>query len=282
MATGIVSIAAVDHGYRGVSGALAIVAAVMLAVLVAMAVARLRPDFGDLDSVLQLFTFVAACAVVGTRLHWSQHVHATLGLAAGLAWLGLGALAVQLMWRLGWKTLRDKARGGWELASVATSGLAILAADAGYQRLAVALLGVAVLVYLVVTGLVIWHIVREPAQELQPDVWILMGAAAIATLAGDHIHQAGVVEIWPVTVVTWGVATAWIPALAVVMVKLRRGNWWAMVFPLGMYSSATFATAVEMNWHWLTVVSAVFCWIALAAWLTVLVISARNRTLSVC
>ena len=87
----------------------------------------------------------------------------------------------------------------------------------------------------------------EPtAPELrQPDVWILMGGAAIATLAGDHIHEAGVEAIRPVTVVTWVVASLWIPVLVAVSVRLRAGNWWAAVFPLGMYSSATFATAVE-------------------------------------
>src|SRR3954465_5631469 len=33
-----------------------------------------------------------------------------------------------------------------------------------------------------------------------------------------------------------------------------------------MYSSATYATAVETGWQWLTIVSVVFFWIAFAAW----------------
>jgi hypothetical protein len=50
------------------------------------------------------------------------------------------------------------------------------------------------------------------------------------------------------------------------------------VFPLGMYCSATFATAVETGWHPLTTMSLVFFWIALAAWLlTALVTSLRFR-----
>ena len=48
---------------------------------------------------------------------------------------------------------------------------------------------------------------------------------------------------------------------------MRDGNWWAAVFPLGMYSSATFATAVETGWHPLMTISLVFLWIAFAAWL---------------
>jgi tellurite resistance protein TehA-like permease len=242
-----------------------------LAGLVVAAMIRLRPDFEDLDVPLQLFTFVAACAVVGARLQWSAVAHATLGIAAALAWLGLAALTVQLVWRHRWIGLRDRARGGWELASVATSGLSILAADSGYPWLAVALLALSVCVYGLMTGLVIWRAGHDPtaAELMQPDIWILMGGVAIATLAGDHIHKAGLEEIRPVTIVTWAVASLWIPPLVVVSVWVRAGNWWAAVFPLGMYSSATFATARETGWRWLTTVSLVFFWIAFAAWIIV-------------
>ena len=271
MATGIVSIAAVDHGYHIISGVLACVAAVLLAALVVLAIMRLRPDFDDLDVPLQLFTFVAACAVVGTRLPSAPVTHASLGIAAALAWLGLAMPTVRLLWRHRWIGLRDRARGGWELASVATSGLAILAADSGYAWLAIALLALAICVYGVMTGLVVWRTCHDPsAPELrQPDIWILMGGIAIATLAGDHIHEAGVEAIRPVTVVTWVIASLWIPLVAVVSVRLRAGNWWAAVFPLGMYSSATYATAVETGWQSLITVSLVFFWIGLASWLIV-------------
>lgn len=84
------------------------------------------------------------------------------------------------------------------------------------------------------TSLVLWRLVHEPSAPdlLEPDMWIVMGGAAIATLAGDHIHKAGVEDIRPVTVVTWIVASLWIPLLVVASVRLRRGNWWAAVFPL--------------------------------------------------
>ena len=155
------------------------------------------------------------------------------------------------------------------MASVATSGLAIVAADVGLVGLAIGLLVLAVCLYSVVTGLVLWRVVHEPSEsELsQPDAWILMGGAAIATLAGDHIHRAGFSDIRPVTVVTWIVASLWIPPLAAATVRMRDGNWWAAVFPLGMYSSATFATAVETGWHPLMTISLAFLWIAFAAWL---------------
>ena len=68
MATGIVSIAAADHGFLGISDALLVIAVALFAALVTVAMARLRPDFDDLDAPFQMLTFVAACAVVGTRL----------------------------------------------------------------------------------------------------------------------------------------------------------------------------------------------------------------------
>jgi tellurite resistance protein TehA-like permease len=268
MATGIVSIAAEDHGYHLISDGLVVAAAALLAVLVVAAITRLRPDFEDLDVPLQLFTFVAACAVVGTRLEASLVAHATLGVVAVLAWVGLALLTARLLWRYRWMGLRDRAHGGWELASVATSGLAVVAADSGYRWLAVGLLGLAVCIYGLMTGLVVWRLCREPSapELMQPDIWILMGGIAIATLAGDHIDKAGVEHIRAVTVVTWMAATAWIPLLVLASVRLRTGNWWAAVFPLGMYSSATYATAVEMSWRSLTTISLAFFWTAFTAW----------------
>ena len=49
------------------------------------------------------------------------------------------------------------------------------------------------------------------------------------------------------------------------------GVWWAFVFPLGMYSAASFAMAVELGQRSLLTVSLVFFWDALAAWLVVVV-----------
>ena len=273
MATGIVSIAAADHGYRGISDVLIVLAAALLAALAILGIVRLRLDLRDLDVPLMLFTFVAACAVVGTRLQWSA-----LGAVGAVVWLALAGLAARLLWRHRWTGLRDRARGGWELASVATSGLAIVAADGGWRVPAVVLLAVALCVYLAMTGLILWRACHDPvAPELrQPDIWIVMGGAAIATLAGDHIYGAGVEAIKPVTVLTWIVASLWIPLLVGWSVRLRDGNWWAAVFPLGMYSSATYASAVETGWHALTTMSLVFFWIAFAAWLLTCGVAVRD------
>jgi len=183
----------------------------------------------------------------------------------------LAPVVVRRMWRDRGPALRDGAHGGWELASVATSGLSILMADLRVVFWALVLWVIAMVVYLVMTGLIVWRAVHDPSAPglVRPDIWILMGGAAIATLAGDHIHKAGLTMVWPVTVVTWIVATAWIPPVVYVCITRRVGLVWAAVFPLGMYSSATDATAVETGWTWLRSVSLVFFWIALVAWVIV-------------
>ena len=281
MATGIVSIAAVDHGFGVISDALIVLAAVALPVLIVAAATAWRREswnLRDLDVALRLCTYIAACAVVGARL--AEH-RIVLWVLAGMAlqgWLSLAPVVARRMWRDRGAGLRDRAHGGWELASVATSGLAIVTADLKIVFLAVLFWAIAIGVYLVMTALIVWRAVHDSsAPELvQPDIWILMGGAAIATLAGDHIHKAGLQSVRPVTVVTWVVATAWIPPLIYVTPqRFRRrrelppGLWWAAVFPLGMYSSATYAMAVETGWQWLTTVSLGFFWIAFAAWLIV-------------
>lgn len=271
MATGIVSIAALDHGYGFVSEVLIVLAAIALPMLIVAAASAWRREsweLGNLDVALPLCTYIAACAVVGARLAEYRIVLWALAGMALQGWASLAPVVARRLWRERGVSLRDRAHGGWELASVATSGLAILMADLQIVFLAMLFWAIALGVYLVMTGLIVWRAVNDRAapELMQPDIWILMGGAAIATLAGDHIHKAGLTTIWPVTVVTWVVATAWIPPLVYACIRCRVGLAWAAVFPLGMYSSATYATAVETGWRWLTTVSLAFFWTAFAAW----------------
>jgi tellurite resistance protein TehA-like permease len=279
MATGIVSIAAADHGYRTVSDVLVVLAVVALPVLIVMVARAWRGfDFRDPDVALGLCTYVAACAVVGARLAEYRVVPWVLAGMALQGWLSLAPLVARRMWR-DRGGLRDRAHGGWELASVATSGLAIVSADLDIVFLAVMFWALAICIYLLMTSLILWRAARDPsAPELvRPDVWILMGGVAIMTLAGDHIHQAGVEWIRPATVVTWVVATLWIPPLIYLALRRRIGLAWAAVFPLGMYSSATYASAVETGWPALRAISLGFFWIALGTWL---IVAIQSRTVS--
>jgi tellurite resistance protein TehA-like permease len=300
MATGIVSIAAGDHHYSKLSDALGALAtlcfAVLVAVVIAAAVARSRKLFWDLtdpDVTLRLFTFVAACAVLDTRLSFNVAMLRVLGVVALLAWLGLIVLTARNMSAHRWAALRDHAHGAWELASVGTSGLAIVMGQLSYYTghrawvlVAVPIWLSAIAIYALMTSLILWRAIveRRDRDGFAPDSWIMMGGLAIATVAGDVLHQQ--LSGWPaaavrsVTVVTWVVATLWIPPL--IYFGLHRitqrpdvlqftGAWWSLVFPLGMYSVATHAMSAELGARSMQTVSLVFFWDAFAVWLIVAV-----------
>jgi tellurite resistance protein TehA-like permease len=298
MATGILSIAARDHGYRWISDTLGVLATagLLLLTVVVVAVARRRTARWDVrkpDVTLRLFTFVAACAVVDSRLSANVSVLRVLGAIALSSWLVLSVVTARNMLACGWAELRDHAHGAWELGSVGTSGLAIVMAQVAHHTghrwwLAIALpVWIAALcIYVLMTSMILWRAVteRQLRDGFEPDTWILMGGLAIATLCGYYIHHQAPQWLFggvrAVTVVTWVGATLWIPPL--IYFGLHRigrrpevlrfaGVWWALVFPLGMYSAATYAMAVETNRRALSTVSLVFFWDALAAWLIVAV-----------
>lgn len=298
MATGILSIGAHNHGYRLISDTMGVIATLGLLFLVALVAVmacspdrRLGWDLTDPDVTLRLITFVAACAVIDTRLSSNVWVARVLGVVGLTSWLILVLFSARNMLAHRWPELRDRAHGAWQLGSVGTSGLAIVIARAARQTghhwwLAVAVAGwvVALCIYGLMTWLTMWRVVneRQDRDGFEPDTWILMGGMAIATLAGDSIHA--VAPAWlagpvrAVTIVTWVTATLWIPPLIYFALhRIRRhpdmlqfaGVWWAFVFPLGMYSAASFAMAVEVGQRSLLTVSLVFFWDALAAWLIV-------------
>lgn len=276
MATGIVSIAAADHGHHVISDGLVIVAAVAFAVLIVVVARAWRAfDFRDLDVPIGLLTYVAAGAVLAARLAEHRIVLWVLATMAFQGWLSLAPMVARRMWQHR-GSLRSRAHGAWELASVATSGLAIVSADLGIVFWAVVFWVLAMCVYLLMTGLIVWRV-----DLAKPDSWILMGGAAIATLAGEHVHHVlipGPIAdgVRAVTIVTWVVATLWIAPLAYAMIRRFAGIGWPTVFPLGMYASATYAMYVELDWPWLTWVSLAFLWIALSTWLFVAVAEVRS------
>ncbi|HEY9304769.1 MAG TPA: tellurite resistance/C4-dicarboxylate transporter family protein [Mycobacterium sp.] len=300
MATGIVSIGARDHDYVGLSVALGVLASLglglLVAAIIAAAAARRRKLFWDLadpDISLRLFTFVAACAVLDTRLSFNFALLRMLSVLALLAWLVLIVLTARNMSAHRWAALRGHAHGAWELASVGTSGLVIVMSEVSFHTgehwwllAAVPIWWAAIGIYALMTWLILWRAVveRRDRDGFAPDSWIMMGALAIATLAGDILHQqisgwlATAVRI--ITIVTWVAATLWIPPL--IYFGLHRitqrpdvlqftGAWWSLVFPLGMYSVATGAMATELNMRSMHTISLIFFWDAFAVWLIVAV-----------
>lgn len=313
MATGIVSVAALDGGHRVPSAVLVALAGSAFCVLVAAAAYRLghtgrafAGDPADLTRAFGLFSFVAAGDVLDARLGSGPlWVVAALGAVALTGWL----LIVPRVWFALRSTLGSGARrvasygarGSWLLATVATESLALTAAELVRAGTASRVLLVAslcwwllgLLVYVAIAVPIVWRLAatRLDPRALHPDSWVLMGALAIATVAGSTlVRTSGGPEglpwlpplVAPTLVALWGIATAWIPLLVAgevwrvrrVPPRYERARW-ATVFPLGMYAAASHALPAALRAAGgvdpdLVAVSGVlshaFFWVALAAW----------------
>jgi tellurite resistance protein TehA-like permease len=192
-------------------------------------------------------------------------------------------------------TLEHGIHGGWLVAVVATesvSTLASLIAPAAGDR-AETLLFLSLVFWLAGGMLYIWLIslifyrytfFHFSPSDLMPPYWINMGAMAISTLAGAllalNASQSPLLHrlepfLLGLTLLFWATATWWIPMLLILGYwrhVVRRFPltysplYWGAVFPLGMYSAATFRLAGVAKAPFLLVVPPVFLFVGLAAW----------------
>jgi tellurite resistance protein TehA-like permease len=305
MATGIVSIAADLAGLSRIATILLAFNLVAFLVLSVWVLFRLvqRPtaflaDLRDDQRGPGLLTIVAGTSVFGDQI-WLLTSHQRV--AAGL-WLGALAIWVCLIYSLfAVATIRPgKPRlgvgfdGSWLLAVVATESLAILGSEVDtvfsapetivFVSLCLFLLGG--VFYLIIITLILYRWLFEPMkpEQLTPSYWINMGAVAITTVAAVQLQAA--VHPYPLlagstgfliaeTMLFWSIASWWIPLVSAVMIWRHviggvpltyRFEYWSMVFPLGMYTVATFSVARLIGIAGLFVIARVFFWIAMAAW----------------
>jgi len=197
---------------------------------------------------------------------------------------------------------RDSVLGGidgtWLLWVVATQSLSIDAATLfpvwpSQSRLlataAAALWSVGLVLYLLLVSLIWqrWLEVRMTPATLSPPYWILMGATGIIVLAGSDILTlpgtppavtaiAGFVK--GTCFVFWSFGTWWIPLLIVLgFARHVLRQWplryepalWTVVFPIGMYSVATYSFGKAANLSFMQPLSRGVLWVAIAAWLLV-------------
>jgi tellurite resistance protein TehA-like permease len=131
------------------------------------------------------------------------------------------------------------------------------------------------------------HAKVEPA-HFTPDYWLVMGALAISTLAATRLARAIAVDpllhalariVADAAVLTWTLATLWIPLLVALQVWRLLGSrprgyepgWWTGVFPLGMYAVCTHDLGAALRVAPLEPLSNVVFWIALLAWLATVI-----------
>ena len=304
MATGIISIAAALLGFgRMASLLLGVNSAGFLALWI---LTFLRLIYFPSDVIADLrdhrrgpafLTVVAGTNVLGDQISLLtsyQKIAVTLWLLGCALWVGLVYCFFAAVTTRATKPPLAGLDGTWLLIVVAAQSSAILGAQiAGgfsspeiviFASSSLYLLGGAF--YLVIITLILYRWIFEPMapEQLTPSYWINMGAAAITTLAGARLSSAVVFD--PVLAVTrgyiigetlffWSVASWWIPLLAGLMVwrhLIRRFrlfyqfDYWSLVFPLGMYASATLTFAQTIGAEFLAPVPRFFFWVAIAAW----------------
>jgi tellurite resistance protein TehA-like permease len=309
MATGVVAISCSLLGIPGIPDALLFVSLVSACVLVLLTVARIvrhpRAFFADFSSHQRgpgFFTTVAATSVIGIQLAVQrQMLDAARGLwwLAFALWLGLTyAVFTALTVRRDKPGLAEGINGGWLTAVVATQSLVVLGAIAppriGSNPEIVALILVSLwlaggMLYIWMISLIFYRYTffRFLPSDLMPPYWINMGAMAISTLAGALlIRVAGqsplLGSILPFlkgfTLFFWATATWWIPMLGVLGVwrhifrkvpLVYDPLYWGAVFPLGMYTTATYRLAEVLPAPFLMVVPRVFVIAAITAWLMI-------------
>lgn len=263
------------------------------------------------------FTLPAACGVVGMGLATSGLAAGAVPTGAVLAgavlagvgaaaWLAMTAMipARMAVSRRDRPVLAD-VNGTWYLWTVATQSLAIMAAVllaaralAAGSAAAVALVAwlAGLASYVLTTALVALRLRRVGVGPpgTRTSYWIAMGAASISVLAAAHILgirgvpavAAARPPITAVAIALWLLATCLTVVLAVATAAVwlhsrRRPRYdpsaWMLVFPVGMYATASQQLGATASLYPVRLVGEIFTWPAAVAWLAVVTAMAAAR-----
>ena len=304
MATGIIAIAADQQNIGWLSEALYAAAAVGYVVLTVLLVLRIilypRAFIADLVAHTRGFAFLTTVAATNVLASASAVVYGWWSLAWALWWISLAlwafflyATLISTVVRSNKPALGAGINGTWFLLIVSTQSIVVVgglvfdqhASDALAFALFAAFV-VGIVLYLIVMTMVFlrWTFHELEPAEVDPPAWISAGAVAITVLAGSNLLLAapeserltrlgGFIE--GMTVLAWATATFWFPLMIAIGVwrhGIRRvplryhPSFWSLVFPIGMYSAATFRMRAAIDLEVLSALPKVALAGALVAW----------------
>ena len=309
MATGALSISAFLLGILWLADALLylnIAAFIVLWVLTLIRLIRIpKQVFADLTSHTigsGFFTLVAGTCVLGSQLilvadSYTASVY-LWGLAIFLWSVIMYTFFTAVTVRSNTPTLSEGINGAWLIAAVATQSVSILGTllvphiTSGRDAVlffTICMYFLGCMLYLNIITLIFYRFtfLKLEFAAMTPPYWINMGAVAITSLAGATLIMHA--DYWPFlqeitpflkgfTLFFWAAGTWWIPLLFILAFwrhiyhryPLDYGpQWWAMVFPLAMYTASTWELAVALEVPFLKTIPRAMFYIALLAWLAV-------------
>lgn len=303
MATGIVSVALRLADRPHLSAVLLAIAAAAFTGLAAASALRaaavpagLRADLACARNAFTSFAFVAGCDVLGDRLAEDGHDAAAAALAAAAlaAWLALTWLVpARVAARRGVRWELTDVSGNWYLWAVGVQSLAIattfLRAGHVISAEAAVFAGLAAwsagaTLYLVISALVAVRLLRAGLGPQQPTApyWVAMGAASITVLAAAQILRIPGSTAAATRPALTALATGfWVLATVLIPPLLARGAWrhlargqvaryrsdlWMIVFPAGMYATASMQLGTAAHLPLIHAAGIVAAWPALTIW----------------
>jgi len=260
--------------------------------------ARLFGDMSNHRIGSGFLTIVAATNVLGSQfviLQSNQTIALVLWVLGLALWLLLTyAIFTAFTVKEEKPSLEEGINGAWLLFIVSTQSIPVLGMllvsrfEAWQEMFTFAMLGFYLLgcmFYILIISLIVYRFMffKIEAEDMNPSYWINTGAVAITTLAGANIllrgHASFLAEFAPFikgfTLFFWAAGTWWIPYLFIL------GAWrhfykhypltyhpvyWGLVFPMGMYTVATYRLAEVLNMDFLLLIPQYFIYLALIAW----------------
>lgn len=311
MSTGIISIAAKLLGFTGISYGLFYLNIVAYAIVLLLQILRvmmfwnnLYADLSNPRLSLVFFTTVAGTNVLGSQFATvvnHPEVAKAFWYFGIFLWVIVSLSTFSILFIACEQRIEMVLHGGWLTATVGTQSVAVLGAILApqfgtggsfviFSSFAWWMIGSSL--YMVLITLIIYRLVffKISPDALVPPYWINMGALAITTLAGSALCLNIPKVACPytdllgftkgLTLFFWSFGTWWLPFLIIIGVwkyiihktPFKYSSlYWAMVFPLGMYTACTIKLSQAIQIPFIANISKYFIYVAYIAWVFIFI-----------